>query len=294
MCVQEGEDRAIYGVRCWAITVTTFGVLSLLLVILSIVQGNLDWISGLSFLGAPAMIIGGATLTCCVAPITKMKTSISMGCAVIGIIVPLVQAAGGAARFAQIDALIGNAVATATANGNAASIQLAQIRTFITIFLIVGISIAVLLAGLNGPHHELLAARARCARPRCVTHAASLTLRHSRSSSLSRPVALLCRPPLSQSPISSSSSRRARTHLSSQARQASPAPPSSPAEVETAWRNGPAVKPSSAAGAEEDSVGACCVRTMYHTTAPSVKCDISDNAQWMRRCAVACVTVRCA
>jgi len=149
MCVQEGEDRAIYGVRCWAITVTTFGVLSLLLVILSIVQGNLDWISGLSFLGAPAMIIGGATLTCCVAPITKMKTSISMGCAVIGIIVPLVQAAGGAARFAQIDALIGNAVATATANGNAASIQLAQIRTFITIFLIVGISIAVLLAGLN-------------------------------------------------------------------------------------------------------------------------------------------------
>ena len=208
MCVQEGEDRAIYGVRCWAITVTTFGVLSLLLVILSIVQGNLDWISGLSFLGAPAMIIGGATLTCCVAPITKMKTSISMGCAVIGIIVPLVQAAGGAARFAQIDALIGNAVATATANGNAASIQLAQIRTFITIFLIVGISIAVLLAGLNGP-----LARARCARPRCVTHAASLTLRHSRSSSLSRPVALLCRRPLSQSPISSSSSRRARTHL---------------------------------------------------------------------------------
>ena len=198
MCVQEGEDRAIYGVRCWAITVTTFGVLSLLLVILSIVQGNLDWISGLSFLGAPAMIIGGATLTCCVAPITKMKTSISMGCAVIGIIVPLVQAAGGAARFAQIDALIGNAVATATANGNAASIQLAQIRTFITIFLIVGISIAVLLAGLNGPHNcsppsSSCALRAPTLRhSRCVTHAP----RHSHAPSPS------CAAPPSRSHLS--------------------------------------------------------------------------------------------
>ena len=150
MCVQEGEDRAVYMVRCWAITTLVFGFLAILIFIGSIIQNNISWISILTLVLGIVHIASGGILSCCTGPVTKKKTTVAMVLQSIAIALCITCAAGTIATFAWINSLIDAGVDRVGANNQGAQVVVSQVRSWFTIYIIV-FTVAYFLIGIfNG------------------------------------------------------------------------------------------------------------------------------------------------